>query len=337
MTSAEDLIGPWLRRFLVEYAGTVRNLSPNTIRSYRDTFRLLIPTLETATGKPAERLSLSDMTEENIVAFLGVIERDRGCSAGTRNQRLAAIGAFAKYVSAHSPERVEWCGKLKGIPQKKSAKRIVTYLEKDEMDALLQAPDRNAEQGLRDYALLLFLYNTGARASEAAGVLVKDVAYPVNGNDLATVTVTGKGRKTRRCPLWRTTCRVLRLLTEKRGPDEHVFLNRRGMPITRLGIYEMVTRQAKTAAQRHPSITAKRPSPHTIRHTTATHLLQAGVDINTIRAWLGHVSVDTTSVYAEVNMKAKAMALEKCEIKEKVKSECRWRDDKKLMDFLDSL
>lgn len=338
MTRSDQLLGPWLKRFLLEYAGTERNLSRNTIRSYRDTFRLLIPKLTAASGRSAENLLLSDITEGSVIDFLDSIERDRACSARTRNQRLASICAFAKYVSMHSPEHVEWCGILKSIPQKKSQKRLVTYLEKDEMNALLEAPNRNTVRGFCDYAMLLFLYNTGARAEEASSVLVKDVSYPINGTDTAMVTMTGKGRKTRRCPLWRTTCKVLKTITGNRDLGEHLFLNCRGKPITRFGIYEMVARHSKAAAEKHPSIGEKRPSPHTIRHTTATHLLQAGVDINTIRAWLGHVSVNTTNIYAEVNMQMKALALEKCELSDGGgRPKVHWRDNKKLMDFLDGL
>ena len=141
--------------------------------------------------------------------------------------------------------------------------------------------------------------------------------YMPKGKGLPVVTITGKGNKKRRCPLWDNTRKELRTLIGKREPDDFVFVNRLQQPMTRFGVYEMVTRHAKTLAERMPSVRDKRVSPHTIRHTTATHLLQAGVDINTIRAWLGHVSVETTNIYAEVNLEMKAKALLNCEMKAK--------------------
>ena len=201
---------------------------------------------------------------------------------------------------------------------------------------MLDAPDKHTSQGWRDYALLLFLYNTGARADEAATLLIRDLSLPKR-KGLAVVSITGKGNKTRRCPLWQHTRDALSSIIKNRTEDEYVFLNRFGQPITRFGIYEMVTRYAEKIKELIPTIKKKRVSPHTIRHTTATHLLQSGVDINTIRAWLGHVSINTTNIYAEVNMEMKAKALSNCEIEKKYKVKSHWKDDKKLMDFLDSL
>ena len=177
--------------------------------------------------------------------------------------------------------------------------------------------------------------NTGARAEEAASLKIGDVYLP-KGKGLAVVSILGKGGKTRRCPLWDDTCKALRGIIADRFSEEHVFLNRQHLPMSRFGVYEMVTRHADTLSKVMPSIKGKRVTPHTIRHTTATHLLQAGVDINTIRAWLGHVSVETTNIYAEVNMEMKAKALKSCEVKSE-KTNYRWKDDKNLMDFLDSL
>ena len=178
------------------------------------------------------------------------------------------------------------------------------------MDALLAAPDRRTRQGLRDHALLLFLYNAGARCEEAARLTVADLDLGAS----PAVKILGKGNKIRLCPLWTSTVGTLRALTAGRAQHEPVFLNRRGEAITRFGIYGMVRRYAREATQRLSSLRAKRVSPHVIRHTTAVHLLRAGVDINTIRAWLGHVSLDTTNVYAEVDLEMKAKALDACEV-----------------------
>lgn len=203
------------------------------------------------------------------------------------------------------------------------------------MDAVLAAPDMTTAQGRRDHALLLFLYNAGARADEVAQVRIGDVTLPqVPDRELASVLIRGKGNKTRRCPLWAQTVHELAALVEGRDPTEHVFLNRCGRPITRFGIHTLIERSVTRAVKKVTSIAKKRVSPHTIRHTTATHLLRSGVDINTIRAWLGHVSVTTTNVYAEVDLEMKAKALANCEVKGSKKNHAPWREDKGLMDFL---
>jgi len=335
--SHADLAGPWLRRFLAEYLVTVRNYSQRTRESYRDAYRMLLPFVAESLGRPVDELLVTDISDGRVLSFLESLESARRCSVRTRNQRLAAIVSFARYVSLVSPEHIEWCRTIRNIPFKKCEHRQITYFEKAEVDKILGAPDRTTDQGFRDYSVLLFLYNTGARAEEVSSVCIGDVQFGRHAGEPSVVTLHGKGRKTRQCPLWNETGTVLRHVIGGRAPGEHVFLNRRGVPMTRFGIYELVERHARAAARDMPSIMSKRPSPHTIRHTTATHLLQSGVDINTIRAWLGHVSVDTTSIYAEISMKEKVDALEKCLPGTLKKTRHRWRDDKHLMDFLDSI
>jgi integrase/recombinase XerD len=178
------------------------------------------------------------------------------------------------------------------------------------MDALLEAPNRRTRQGARDYALLLFLYNTGARADEAAQLCVADLTLV----GTAAVRILGKGNKTRACPLWARTVAVLKPLVAGLRATDPVFRGRRNERLTRFGIYNIVKVMAKCASATSPSLNAKRVSPHTIRHTSAVHLLRAGVDLNTIRAWLGHVSLDTTNIYAEVDIEMKAKALAHCEV-----------------------
>lgn len=200
------------------------------------------------------------------------------------------------------------------------------------MDALLAAPDQSTAQGRRDHALLLFLYNSGARADEAAHL-------PIGNVDLHdhSVRLNGKGGKQRLCPLWPNTIAELAAIVAQRPPQEYVFLNRCGRPITRFGIHTLVERYAEIIKASMPSLAAKRVSPHSIRHSTASHLLHAGVDINTVRAWLGHVSLDTTNIYAEIDLEGKVKALAKCEIKEKNMATRRWTSDPELMAFLRSL
>jgi site-specific recombinase XerD len=332
-----SLLGPWVRQFLTEHVVGERNLARNTLRSYRDTLRLLLPAVARQARKPLDRLAVTDVSADRVRQFLSDLEEKRGCGIATRNQRLAAVHALARFIALHAPELIEWCGQVRAVPFKKAARALVTYLEKAEMDAVLAAPDLTTGQGRRDHALLLFLYNTGARADEAAQARIDDLSWPqVPERDPASVLIRGKGNKPRRCPLWAQAVRELAALVQGRGPSEHVFLNRCGRPITRFGIHTLVERYAARAAGRVPSLAAKRVSPHTIRHTTATHLLRSGVDINTIRAWLGHVSLTTTNVYAEVDLEMKAKALANCEV-EGEQSSKPWKEDAGLMEFLRTL
>jgi integrase/recombinase XerD len=332
-----SLLGPWVRRFLMEHMVSERNLARNTQRSYRDTLKLLLPAISRLARKPIDRLAVTDVSADRVRHFLTDLEEKRGCAIATRNQRLAAIHALARFIGLHAPELVEWCGHVRMVPFKKAPRALVTYLEKPEIDALLAIPDMTTAQGRRDHALLLFLYNAGARADEAAQVRISDLALPqVPDRDLASVLIRGKGNKPRRCPLWAQTVHELAGLVQGREPNEHVFMNRCGRPITRFGIHTLVERCVSRAVKGTPSLAAKRVSPHTIRHTTATHLLRSGVDINTIRAWLGHVSLATTNIYAEVDLKMKAKALANCEVEEE-KPKKPWHEDKGLMQFLKSL
>ncbi|MEI6670204.1 MAG: tyrosine-type recombinase/integrase [Acidobacteriota bacterium] len=330
-------LGPWIRRFLLEHLVHERGLARNTQRSYRDTLALAVPFVGTQARTPVDRLAIVDVTAERVRRFLQDIEETRRCSTATRNQRLAALHALARFVGERSPEHLEWAGQIRNIPFKKCGKTPVIYLEKPEMDAVLASPDQETAQGRRDHAILLFLYNTGARADEAAQITVADLLLGhVPSSGYSAVTLRGKGNRMRHCPLWPQTATELTALIGGRVGTERVFLNRRGQPVTRFGIHTLVERHAAKARAHVPSLSAKRVSPHSIRHTTATHLLRAGVDINTIRAWLGHVSLTTTNIYAEVDLEMKAKALTLCEITGGGPSK-RWREDKGLMAFLHTL
>lgn len=326
-------LGPWVRRFLLEHLVGERNLARNTQRSYRDTLVLLIPFIARQASQAVDRLLIEHLSAERARLFLEYLEQQRQCSVTTRNQRLAAIHALANFIGQRSPEHIQWCAEIRAIPFKKAASRQITYLEKAEMDALLAAPDRTTAQGQRDYGLLLFLYNTGARADEAAQLKIGNLQLVREGS---SVELHGKGNKLRRCPLWPHTAAELAPRIEGRAVTEAVFLNRCGQPITRFGIHTLVERYAAKVVVKMPTLATKRVSPHSIRHTTATHLLRAGVDINTIRAWLGHVSLDTTNIYAEADLEMKAKALAHCEVIEP-KPIKRWRENKDLMAFLRSL
>ena len=329
-------LGPWLRRFLEEHLVSERNLARNTQLSYRDTLALLLPFVAGKARIPIDRLAVRDLSAERVLAFLAHIEHGRGCSPRTRNQRLAAIRTFARYVATRSPEHVEWCGRIRAIALKKTAPPAVSYLEKHELDALLDAPDTSTPQGRRERALLLFLYHTGARASEAAQLRVAGLQLADKSADHSRVTLLGKGGKTRLCPLLRESARALADLVAGRDPGAAVFLNRLGRPITRSGIRQLVERCAAKATARAPSLNSKKVGPHVLRHTAATHMLRSGVDLNTIRAWLGHASLDTTSVYAEIDIERKAKAVVLFDSTEPARSRS-YRDNRGLMAYLQSL
>ncbi len=332
--NSRGALGSWIRRFLMEYLVGERNLARNTQQSYRDAVRLLVTFVAAKTRKKVDELLVPDVDADMLRAFLRHIEEKGKCSVSSRNQRLAAIHALAGFIAERCPEYLDWCAQLRMVKAKRSAPKPVCYLEKREIDALLDAPNPVTKLGSRDRALLLFLYNSGARADEAATLCVEGLSlYSGGDGTLSSVRLHGKGGKVRTCPLWASTTAALRSLVATRSGTERVFLNRRSEPLTRFGIHEIVTRYARTAMSHVPEMRKKRIGPHTIRHTTATHLLRAGVDINTIRAWLGHVSINTTNIYAETDLEMKAKALGFCAVKNN-RSPKRWRDNPDLMSFL---
>ncbi len=334
------LLGSYIRRFLLEHVVADRNLSRNTQHSYRDAIRVLLRFMTKRHRIDPAHLTVEHVTADVVREFLQYLEQERQNTAATLNQRVTVIHSLFRFVGRHVPELVERASQIQAVPLRRVDYPAVPYLEKAEIDALLATPDRQRRQGQRDYALLLFLYNTGARADEAAHLTrgALDLGRP------AFVRILGKGRRMRLCPLWDHTVQVLREFLGDRlhGPAEApVFLNVRGQPLTRFGIYAVVERLVARAAPRMPSLKTKRVSPHSVRHATAVHLLRAGVDINTIRAWLGHVSLETTNRYAQVDLEMKAKALAACAISGKTPagdpSTVVGRKPQDLMTFLASL
>jgi site-specific recombinase XerD len=292
----------------------------------------LLPFVSARLHNAVDRLAVVDVSSKLVREFLVDVEASRGCGIATRNQRLAAIHALARFIGEHSPEHIAWSAQVRCVPYKKGTQATVPHLDRVEIDALLACPNRCTQQGRREYALLLFLYNTGARASEASELTISNLHL-----DHASVDILGKGRKRRQCPLWPKTVGELRALVVNRLPQERVFLNRCGQHMTRFGVHALVERTAAKVQTTMPTLADKRVSPHSIRHSTATHLLASGVDINTVRAWLGHASLETTNVYAEINLEGKARALAKCEVTGGPTSTKRWRADAGVMQFLRSI
>ena len=325
-------LGPWLRRFLAEHIVTERNLAPNTQKSYRDTFTLLLPFIGAKVRKSVDRLAVCDLTAARVLQFLAYLEAERGCSVPTRNQRLTAIRAFARFVASRDPALLEWSANVRAIALKKAAPQPIGWLGKAEMKALLKVPDGRTTRGRIEHGVLLFLYNTGARVSEATELAVGDLRIGRRDGEHALVTLHGKGGKTRQCPLWPRTERALAQLVRGRTATDAVFLSRHGRAYTRFGVYRLVRR----CAERVPSLDGRRITPHLIRHTCACHLLQAGVDLNTIRAWLGHVSLDTTNIYAEIDIEMKARAMALCDAAQSGPDR-PWKQNKGIMAFLGAL
>ena len=337
--SNHNLIGPFVRRFLLEELVTDRNLTPNTQKSYRDTIRLLFGFVADRHSTDPIRVTVEQVDATVVRSFLAYLEQERGNSIPTRNQRLAVLHSLFRFIARLVPELVDHAAQIQAIPLRRTPPPVMPYLDKHEMDALLAVPDRRCAQGCRDYALLLFLYNTGARATEAAELTVVDLSFGIT----PAVRLHGKGRKIRTCPLWTHTAKILHEMLGMRleGPSvARVFLNVRRQPITRHGVHALIARTVNKAAEDVPSLRNKRVSPHTIRHTTSVHLLRAGVDINTIRAWLGHVSIETTNRYAEIDLEMKAQALETCAVSGRdatPRPSPSWHTDSELMSFLASL
>lgn len=326
------MLSPWLRRFLVEYVVTERRLARNTQKSYRDTFTLLLPFISTKARKPVDRLDVEDVSASRVRQFLVHVEEDRGCSVQTRNQRLTAIRSFARFVAGRDPARLAWCMQIRAIATKKAAAQPVSWMCREDMEALLAVPDRQTHRGRTEHALLLFLYNTGARVSEVTGLQVGDLQIAQRDGRHALVTLRGKGGKIRQCPLWPRSRDILAELVRGRSDGDAVFLSRHRKPYTRFGVYRLVER----CAAHVPSLAERSITPHVVRHTSACHLLQAGVDLNTIRAWLGHVSLDTTNIYAEIDLQMKADAMALCDAGQPTPDR-PWKEDKGVIAFLKAL
>lgn len=285
MTAAEPL-GPLVQSFFVDHLITVKGLRPASVRSYRDTVRPLLVFVAADKGCKITRLSLDDLTFERVVGFLRHLEADRGNHIRTRNQRLAAVHTLFDYIAGRAPEMLGVCQRVAAIPMKRVAPPETQFLERDEVEALLRQLPHDGRLALRDRALVLFLYNTGARVQEAADLHVGDLdlgQHPL-------VRLHGKGDKWRTCPLWHQTAQLLRSLIDSFDPTATsltpVFAAH-GRAMTRSGIYKIVRRHASGFDDAR---TGRRITPHVFRHTAAVHLLEAGVEVNVIRGWITRVS-----------------------------------------------
>ncbi len=329
-------LGQLLQSYFLEHLIAVKGLRPGSVRSYRDTIRLLLVFLAAQKRCKITRLTLEDLTLQRILAFLRYLEEDRGNHIRTRNQRLAAIHSLFEYIASRSPEMLAVAQQVAAVPSKRVAPPQTRFLERDEVQALLRRMPSKGRFALRDRALILFLYNTGARVQEAADLR----AGHLNLGEHSTVRLHGKGDKWRTCPLWQQTARTLQTLLGSLDspptPQSAVF-TANGRPLTRSGIYKIVRRHG--SALDDPR-TDRRITPHTFRHTSAVHMLEAGIEINVIREWLGHVDITTTNRYAEINTNTKLAALratEPFDAPEGPRTTPIWRSDQRLLNWLASL
>jgi site-specific recombinase XerD len=327
------LLGPALQKYFCEYLIGQRNLSPQTVRSYRDTFKLLIRFLEQRRRVKSDCLSVIDLDASCILAFLKDLERGRGNGARTRNVRLAAIRSFIRHASSTEPLLLAMSQRLLAIPAKRFERAVVGHLTREQMQSLLDAPDASTKIGLRDRVLLMIMYNTGARVSEIATLRISDLHLESGGS----IHIRGKGRKQRSVPLWQKTVQLLRQWLKQTGnsADQPLLPNAHGGFMTRAGVAQRLGHAAVLAAACDPSLRKCRISPHTIRHTTAMHLLQSGVDLSVIAMWLGHESIQTTHQYLQADLETKKKAL--ASVASPRLSRPRLRATKPLMQFLEGL
>jgi integrase/recombinase XerD len=326
-------LAPTLQAFFTDRLLCQREVSPNTIASYRDTFRLLLSFAQQKTGTPPARLELSHLDAPLIGAFLEHLETERGNSARTRNIRLAAVHSFFHYCALRHPEHAGLIQRVLAIPAKRCDRQIVTFLNPEEVKALLDSPDRSTWAGRRDHALLLTAVQTGLRVSELLGLTCADVQLGTP----AHLRCLGKGRKERVTPLTSQTVAVLRVWTRERQgqPADPLFPSRDGGPLSRDAVERRLAKHIANAQRKCPTLRAKRMTMHVLRHTAAMTLLRAGIDTATIALWLGHEQERTTRVYLHADLGLKQRVLDRTTTPNGHPGRYRARDT--LLAFLDSL
>jgi site-specific recombinase XerD len=327
-----------MRDFLSSYLPQLRGLSPHTVLSYRDSLKLLLLFVAGQKSISVSGLAVEDIGVPEVFAFLDHLEKNRHNGIGTRNIRLSAIHSFFRYLAAMYPEHLDHSQRILSIPFKRMPTPTVEYLEFEEVVAVLGAIDRSKPDGRRDYALLTLMFNTGARVQEVLDLKAGDLqlARP------SSVRIHGKGEKERICPIWEETAKLLREHIEERGIDLRkpvtVFANHLGNPLTRFGVRYILAKYLCKAAEEYPSLKKRRIHPHSIRHSTAVHLLKSGVDLSTIASWLGHVSVNTTNKYATMDLEMKREAIAKAKpLVDEIGLKPSWKENPDILAWLESL
>lgn len=321
-----------LTAYFSSYLPDTCGVSPNTSNSYRDAFKLLLVYFQEEKGIAANCVELRMLNRELILSFLDWLELNRGSSATTRNQRLAAMKAFAHYVQYRAPEYLENCSDIIAIRPKKYEKPVVPFLSEDELKTLLMQPDPSTQQGLRDLTLLSLLYDSGARVQELTGLKLKDIRL----TSPAMVTLTGKGQKTRQVPLMKDTCKLLDTYIrsfhlECKPITSPLFFNKNGQALSRYGITYILKKYSSQMATEYD---LGKISPHVLRHTKAMHLLRAGVNMIYIRDFLGHVDISTTEMYARIDAEMKRKVFEEKVPNYTPSTIMPWEEDEDLLQWL---
>lgn len=326
----------YIQLFLIQYLPNERGVSENTILAYRDALKLLMHYCDEHLKLKIDKLPCDQIDVEIVRNFLDHLEKKRNCITRTRNARLAALKTFFYYLGREVPECLDSSRKINAISQKKIPHRTAEYLDTDELDAIIDSIDVSNRNGLRDNALVLFMYNTGSRVQEVVDVNLGDLRLDAGSQ----VRIIGKGNKERVCPLWPETIEAIKAYISVRTPKEenevHLFLNDKGESITRFGIRYIISKYTDKAIELAPSLKQKKVSPHTIRHTTAMHLLQSGNELNVVRLWLGHADLNTTHMYVDINMEMKKEILAKAQPPGLKHEVVKWRKPK-ILDWLDRL
>jgi integrase/recombinase XerD len=310
MTSSGQItdFGAMLQAFFAERLVRQLNVSPRTVESYRDTFRLLLRYAQQRLHRMPHSLTLEDVNASVVSDFLDYLEKERGNCVRSRDARLAAIHSFYKYVGQQKPERLRLAQEILALPSKRFEKPVLTFLSKEEMKSVLAAPDISTWAGRRDSVMFSLLYNTGARVSELAKICVEDAELM---STAPSVRLHGKGRKQRTIPLWRETVALLRSWIKAEGlrAGQLLFCNRFNTQLTRSAVAERFALAVTRAREKCTQMRGRHITCHTVRHTTAMHMLQGGIDIAVISLWLGHESIETTMQYVEADLKMKERAL----------------------------
>ncbi len=322
-----------VQAFFAEHLTQQRSLSPCTVAAYRDAFMLFLDFTQAHCAKSPAAMKLTDLTPEVLLAFLDHLEHERHNTVRSRNARLAALRAFMKFAAHRDVSSLHVIERSLGVPMKRFERPMLGFLSREEMLAVIGTPD-SSWTSQRDHLLLGLLYNTGARVSEVIGVLVSDIVL----DSAACVHLRGKGRKQRSVPLWRSTVKEIRAwlkLNPQLGSTSALLPNRDGQAMTRDNVTKRLTLAVRAAAKVNAELAKRNISPHTIRHTTAMHLLQSGVDISVIALWLGHESPNTTHQYVEADLAMKDRALAR--LQEPSTKIHRYRAPNSLLEFLRAL
>lgn len=321
-----------LTSYFSTYLPETCGVSPNTCNSYRDAFKLLLLYFQEEKGVPANRIELRMLNRNLASDFLDWLEVQRKVSVTTRNQRLAAMKAFAHYVQYRNPEYLENCTDIIAMRPKKHEKPVIPFLTEEELKALLAQPDPSTRRGLRDLTLLSLLYDSGARVQEITDLKLKDIRL----TNPAMVTLTGKGRKARQVPLMKETCKLLDAYIRNFNLNSEpltspLFFNQKGQALSRYGITYILK---KYVSQAELDSDTRKISPHVLRHTKAMHLLRAGVNMIYIRDFLGHVDISTTEVYARIDAEMKRKVFEEKVPNFTPNTTMPWDEDKDLLQWL---